>query len=382
MKPRVLIFSIAYIPFIGGAEIAIKNITDRIDHYFFDLITARLDKKMPPKEVVGRVTVYRVGRGWALDKYLFPLLAVIKAARLHKRKSYAISWGVMANYAGIAAFLFQSLFPRVKYALTLQSGDSEIFMWARTWFWYPLYRMVYSQADIVHAISRHLAGRARRHGYKGDIKVIPNGVDIDVFRRSFGPGELEELKKKVGFSPDDKILITTSRLVKKNAVGDIISSLAFLEDRVKLLIIGTGKMESSLKRMARRRGLEGRVKFIGLVPHEKIAPYLMMSDIFVRPSLTEGLGNSFLEAMLCKVPVVGTGVGGLKDFLVHGKTGMVCRTHDPRSIAKAVEEIFSDDELKRRIVSNGFDLVMRNYDWKIVAAEMKDLFGLLLARGA
>jgi len=75
-----------YLPFIGGAEIATKEITDRIDNFDFDLITARLDKKLETEERIGNVNVYRVGKGSALDKYLFPFLAYFKAKKLHKEK--------------------------------------------------------------------------------------------------------------------------------------------------------------------------------------------------------------------------------------------------------------------------------------------------------
>ncbi len=71
------------------------------------MITARLDKKLETEERIGNVNVYRVGKGSALDKYLFPFLAYFKAKKLHKEKEYQITQAIMAFYSGLAAIIFQ-----------------------------------------------------------------------------------------------------------------------------------------------------------------------------------------------------------------------------------------------------------------------------------
>ena len=78
-KPRILIFSTAYYPLVGGAEVAIKEITDRLtDKYEFELITARLDRKLAKQEKVGAVLVHRVGFGNAFDKLIVAFLGIFK----------------------------------------------------------------------------------------------------------------------------------------------------------------------------------------------------------------------------------------------------------------------------------------------------------------
>ena len=112
-KPRVLIFSLAYFPLVGGAEIAVKEITDRLGGGFdFDLITLGFDRshashevmsqEVKSHEVMGGVSVYRVGGG----KLVYPLRALMLALRLHRRKRYRASWSIMAAYAGFAALFF------------------------------------------------------------------------------------------------------------------------------------------------------------------------------------------------------------------------------------------------------------------------------------
>ena len=81
-KKRVIIFSTAYFPLVGGAEIAVKEIADRLgDEFDFVMVTARIRKDLPSYEKVGKVNVYRVGFGSNWDKYLLPFLAALTSKK-------------------------------------------------------------------------------------------------------------------------------------------------------------------------------------------------------------------------------------------------------------------------------------------------------------
>ena len=120
--------------------------------------------------------------------------------------------------------------------------------------------------------------------------------------------------------------------------------------------------------------LENRVKFIGYVSHAEMSKYLHASDIFIRPSVSEGLGNSFLEAMAAGLPVIGTPVGGIPDFLRDGETGLFCEVHNPRSIAQKVEKLIKDRESRNYIIKQAKAMVEEKYTWNKIAGEMKKIF--------
>ena len=362
-EKKVLIFSMTYLPFVGGAEIATKEITDRIDGFDFDLITARLDKKLEREERIGNVNVYRVGQGWALDKYLFPFLAYFKAKKLHKEKEYQITQAIMAFYSGLAALFFKLKYPKVKYLLTMQSGDSDFFIWIRTWFWHPIYKMIYTKPDYIQAISNFLAKRAKNNGYKGEIEVIPNGVDLDLFK------SIERIDNK-----KEKVILTVSRLVKKNGIDDLIKAGQYLDFPFKILIIGIGPDEEKLKKLVKKLKLQDKVIFQGHVDYKGLPSYYTSADVFVRPSLTEGLGNVFLEAMATGLPVIGTNVGGIPDFLEDRKTGLFCEIRNPKDIAEKIEEILNNDELRKTLSKNGYDLVQEKYGWDKISQQMKKIY--------
>lgn len=371
-RPKIIIFSLAYEPFIGGAEVAIKEITNRLASYFeFDLITANLDGRQKKEEMIGAVKVYRVGRG-QIGKYLFPWLAYRRAVSLASEKKYNLIWAMMANQAGWAALKFKKQFPRMKYLLTLQEGDSEFDIWLRTFFIRPLYKNIYRRADYLQAISNYLAARARKMGAKCPIEIVPNGVKV---QSGIGDGTQKKNSQNI---------ITVSRLVKKNGVEDLIKSIALLvnnnQSPVNLTIIGDGVLRLQLEKLAQDLKIRQQVEFIGQVANRKVYEYLSQARVFVRPSLSEGLGNAFLEAMSCGVPVIGTPVGGIPDFLKEGETGWFCEVRNPESIAEKIKYIL-DEKNKvevERVINNAYKLVSEKYNWNKISIEFEIIINKLL----
>jgi len=369
--------------------VAIKEITDRISptEIEFDMVTLRLDSSLPKFEKIGNVNVYRVG--WAsrqesssdslpwylhLNKYALLFLGPLKAAMLHRSRRYDHIWSLMATYNSFAAIIFKIFHPGVKFIFTLQDGDPIDYLKRRALPLYPLFKMMFTRADRIQTISRYLADWARDMGAKCPIAVIPNAVDFELFNTRISEQQSEALKTELNKKRDDVFIVTTSRLVVKNAVGDIVSALVYLPINIKLLILGQGYQEADLRAQATNLKLSDRVIFLGYIPHAAMPPYLQISDIFIRPSLSEGLGNSFLEAMAAGLPVIATSVGGIPDFLVDGETGLFCEVSNPRSIAQKVEKLIKDKESREYIVHKAGQMVKEKYVWEKVAAEMKKIF--------
>ncbi len=365
---RVLIFSIAYYPLVGGAEVAVKEITSRLNDVEFDMVTLRFSKDHKSFEKVGNVNVYRVGG----PKHLFPLTALIKSLILNRKRKYTHVWSIMANWAGFVGLFFKIFNKKVKFILTLQEGDSLSSIKRKVFLVYPIFKKIFSKADTIQAISNYLADWARDMGYEGGVEVIPNGVDINKFS-----GETAEMEENV-------ILITTSRLVPKNGISDIIESLRFLPERVKLKIIGSGPLLRKLNKQVGRNKLESRVKFLGQMDHLEMISHLRASHIFVRPSLSEGMGNSFIEAMAVGLPIIATPVGGIPDFLSdpdksphRAPTGLFVPINDPKALANKIDRLIKSDRLRETLITNGKRLAKEKYDWNLIADQMKGkVFGI------
>lgn len=375
---KTLIFSTSYYPFVGGAEVAIKEITDRISDRQFDLITGKYDHQVSPREKIGNVNIYRLGVGISIiDKLLLPFWGAIFTLKLNSKNKYDSFWCMMVTYTSGAAHIANIIhfWKKVPIILTLQEGDSEDHF-RKGWFGLInlSWRLALLNTSFVTAISSYLAVRARKFGYKDKLEIIPNGVDIKLFTSEMTKEiTRDSTRENLGFNKDDIILVTTSRLSVKNGIEDVIKALPRLADNVKFVIFGEGKLENKLKKLRKDLNVLERVIFEGFVSHDEMPKYLKASDIFIRPSLSEGMGNSFIEAMATKIPVIATQIGGIVDFLRDGETGYFCKPQDPDSIVETVNKVINDPK-KNEIIDNAYNMVVEKYDWNLVAKQMKGVF--------
>ncbi len=386
-KKRILIFSTAYFPLIGGAEIAVKEITDRLTDFEFVMITAKIDPSLSTHDRHGNIEYYRLGRGNWFDKYRLILQGPRFAQTLGEFDGI---WAIMASYAGFAALRYKQRHPNVPYLLTLQEGDSRWDIYKHVWWCWPYFKKIFTKADRIQAISNYLAQWAKDMGATCPIDVVPNGASFyadelvlkenllekDNFTSAqIKPefvNEIEKIDKKYELTQDGVLIVTVSRLVKKNGVGDLIKAMKYLPDFYKLRIVGEGKLGGKLKRLTKKLKLESRVFFEGLVPHNKIWMYYHSAKVFVRPSLSEGLGNVFFEAMHLRKPVISTSVGGIPDFLKEGETGWFCEPKNPKSIADKILYILNTEHKAevQRVVENARKMVERKYSWEGIALQM------------
>lgn len=365
---RVAIFTTAYWPLVGGAEVAVQEITKRLTDFHFDIYTARLRRDLPAVESINNVTIHRLGYGWSLiDKLLLAFRGHRYAQVNNSQEAYDLIWGVMASFGGLAARNFKLHSPGIPFLLTLQEGDDLDVVEIKGKILGPAFRDIFGRADRVQVISSYLAEWARKMGAQSQIEVIPNGVDLSLFKfRSNEPVN------------HPRCVITTSRLVTKNGVGNLIKALPLVRVPVRLEVVGDGPLMRKLRFLTYQLKVSDQVNFAGVVPHNQLPDLLSQSDVFTRPSLSEGLGNSFLEAMAIGVPVVGTRVGGIPDFLQHGQTGWLVEPGNHRQLAETIDYVLDARHQKevRQVIKNARQLVEKKYDWDTIALQ----FRLLLNR--
>lgn len=395
-KPKkILIFSLAYFPYVGGAEVSIDEITKRVppQDISFSLICARYNSNTPRVERIGNVTVYRVGWGkynpspedltrfpyYLFSKVLYPPLSALKAIQLQRKEKFC-AWWVVLSYAGFGTVLARILGVRVPYILTLQEGDTEEVMLGRKRIRPVLFllKKVFRQASVVHSISRSLGEWARRMGHAHDVVYIPNGVSIKHFQET-SEEAVQTAKEKLGKIEGQIWLVTTSRLVEKNGIDTVIRALKHLPEKVQFAVLGEGPEYTNLCTLARECAVETRVHFLGLISQKDLPAFYHASDIFIRPSRSEGQGISFIEAMASGLPVIATQVGGIADFLFdpihnpeHSPTGFAVLVDAPEEIASRVQYIIENPEKTQEVVKNAQAMVLEKYDWDMIAAQMRE----------
>jgi len=390
MAKRVLIFSLAYYPsHVSGAEIAIKEITDRIapSDISFSMVTHRFDRSAPREEQIGNVHVYRVGFGSSyLSKMLFVPLAALKARRLHRAQLFDGLW-VMMTYMLFPFIGVRLLGLRLPYLLTLQDGDSykKVFERRRILPVTPLLNWGFRHATVIQAISESLATWPERRGSSRPVLVIPNGASTES-AEVYPQNELDVLARSLNKEEGQVLLLSIGRLVYQKGIDTVIRALPHLPENVRLVVVGTGTDRPDLEALARTLGVTERVQFVGQVDRNETAKYRKVCDVFVFPSRSEGQGISLVSSMLAGIPVVATQVGGIADFIFDAKrnpdkepTGWAVDPDSPEQIAEAVQEILAHPDLTRTVVANAKRLAQMEYDWNTIVPRLREkAFGPVL----
>lgn len=395
-KKRVLIFSLVYYPnFHGGAEPAIKEITDRIapEDIEFHMVTGWWNSNIPRKERYGNILVHRIGFGLPdprftdygrkfrlrMNKYLFQAYAGFKGLQLHAKYRYDGIWSMMALSAGIPASIFKLFSPRTAYILTLQEGtpiEHNNRIMRPAW---PLFKRVFTQASVIHSISNYLSGWARLMGYQGEIVLVKNGANPNDLHGRFSEAEIDEIRQELGKKEDDVFLVNTSRLEYQKGTDITIRALQYLPPHIKFVAVGDGDDEPKLRDLVRSLNLRGRVIFTGRVDRSVVTLYRKACDIFVAPSRSEGLGNAFVSALASRLPLVTTGVGGIADYAFDNETAWLIPSDDPKALAGKVLEVIANPKKAKEISERARRMVELDYDWDKIAVKIEnDVLGKVL----
>jgi len=191
-----------------------------------------------------------------------------------------------------------------------------------------------------------------------NVLLIHNGVDVD---RSNNSSKVA-LKKEMKIPLDYFIVGSAARFSDVKGLEYLIKSIPFIlrdYQNVTLVLIGYGKEELRLRQVVSELDLKKYVIFYK--PAKDIFHYLKVLDIFVMPSLQEGLGLSILEAQAQNIPVIASNVGGIPDVIEHNVTGILVAPKDPSAIGKAVTELIKNQSLCQQLKSNAYSRLKEKF---------------------
>lgn len=183
---------------------------------------------------------------------------------------------------------------------------------------------------------------------RSPVRVIPNFVDVGRFRPAADPAERARLRARLGLDPRRPVGLFVGRLNPVKNVDLILDAVAILGDAAPdVLIVGDGPEGDRLRRRAGELGLGGRVRFVGARPD--VEAFLRAADLFVLPSVSEGVPLALLEAMASGLPVIATAVGGIRQLVQDGTTGLQVQSEDPKGLAQAMARVLDDRGLAERL---------------------------------
>lgn len=206
------------------------------------------------------------------------------------------------------------------------------------------------------------------------IVVIPNSVDVETFKPQPSSRAMEIVNKILiskGYrelANDEKIVLFIGRLEPRKGLHILLKALRILNDKSwSLIVIGDGSTRyiKMCLNLAKRYNIWYRTFFIGKVP-EFMLKYLYSSAyVYVLPSMFEGLPTSILESMACGTPVIATRVSGIPEVVKNNVTGLLIIKPDPLELAKTLELILADENLRKRLSVNGLNYVRKHFSWHV-----------------
>ena len=224
------------------------------------------------------------------------------------------------------------------------------------------------------AVARWIQKSFKISGNK--IRVVYNGVDSGVFSPYHDP---HTLKESMGLS-SKKVVLYVGRLARIKGLETLIESIPeiikYAPDVVFFLVgtVANNAYALSLAEKAKRLAVNSHLVIKSWIDYEQLPNYYRLCDVFVLPSMSEGLSKAMLEAMACGKPVVASNVGGTPEAVETGREGFLVPPADPASLAAAITTILSDHELASRMGQAALAKVRSRFTWRQVAHQIQAVY--------
>ncbi|WP_162604978.1 glycosyltransferase family 4 protein [Geomonas terrae] len=227
--------------------------------------------------------------------------------------------------------------------------------------------------DLVTGVSDEIVTEMREVGITGAVKVS-NGVDVAAFDIGAKPSDLAS---ELGFNSGCTVLGMISSLTPEKNHELALQALSRIgSEDVKLLIVGDGPLDSVLKARVSQAGLGSRVLFLGR--RSDVRKILSMIDIFLLPSLQEGLPMALLEAMACGKAVIASKVGDAKNLVTSGTNGLLVHPCDTDGLAAAIETLLANPSLVAKLGRQARRTVVEQFSSSRMTAQYCELYDRLL----
>jgi phosphatidyl-myo-inositol alpha-mannosyltransferase len=221
----------------------------------------------------------------------------------------------------------------------------------------------------VSAAARHFIDRF----FPGDYKVIPNGVDVDRYRKAVPLARWQDGTRNVLF---------VGRHEPRKGLIELLKAFRILRKtgcECRLLVVGSGPQEREARRYVMTRRLGG-VEFLGRVSDDEKAQLFKTADVYVSPATgRESFGIVLLEAMAAGTAIVCSDIHGYKGVVRRGTDGLLVPPRKPKALAAAIGTLLADDELRARMGRSG-TLRAEEFSWERVAAKVEDYYGFVIRR--
>jgi len=363
---HILIINSEYPPIGGGAGNASAHIADQLEKlgYIVTVITSRFGN-LPRREQTKNITIYRVpslrrsqDRSNPLEQIVFILSASLWILSLIPRLRPNATLAFFGVPSGAIAWLIKVVY-RIPYVISLRGGDVPGFRPYDFHVYHkliaPFLRLIWKNASGVIANSNGLRQLAHSFDSNFEIHIIPNGVDLELFKT----------RDRDWSSPR---LLSVGRIVHQKGLDLAMHALGGLKElNWEWHIAGDGPQMQALQSLAQELGIDDRVFFLGWQSREQIRESYRQANLFLFPSRHEGMPNAILEAMSSGLPVIATCIAGNEELVIQGQTGYLVPSEDIESLQDALKKLLNNSALRQQMGEASRRRVEENYSWESTA---------------
>ncbi len=297
-----------------------KNISDNVKIYFLNIGKKGNLHYQSNKDILN----------YTLRAYLF-------CKKLNKKNNFDLVHAFFGIPCGYIAMKLD-----LPYIVSLRGSDvpfyNKRFYWLDKIIFQRLSKNIWERSKRVVTNSEGLKILAERSCAEQNFEVIYNGIDFEKFK----PQKRENNKFTI---------ISTSRLIKRKGINYLIDAFIKFNKKYKesdLIIIGDGNLREKIEEKVIKSGLKDKINILGTIDHNNINDYYKKSDVFVLPSLNEGMSNSLLEAMSSGLAIISTDTGGTRE-LIDKRNGIIINKKNINDIYKSLENLYTDRQRLKKM---------------------------------
>jgi glycosyltransferase involved in cell wall biosynthesis len=231
------------------------------------------------------------------------------------------------------------------------------------------------KASLIVTISNYSKEMILKHyGIEASkITIVPNGVDPEKFKPIKNS---ENIRRQFGLGNGLNVLFVGSLIPRKGVIYLVNAAKVIVDSQpnTKFIIVGDGPLKYELKDSVKAVNLSKNFKFMGSIKEEQLTALYNCADVFVLPSIQEGQGIVTLEAQSSAKPVVAFDIGGVKEAVRNGETGLLVEAGNTDALAEGLLKILTDAQLRAKMGANGRQFIMRNFTWDICARKMLKIY--------
>jgi glycosyltransferase involved in cell wall biosynthesis len=307
-------------------------------------------------------------KNWGLKVQVFPCSgrldprAILAIRGFLKREKIAVlhAHGYKANFYALAG----SAGLKIKKLTTCHNwlGTS-----AKMNFYRRLDQKLLRFFDTIAVVAETLERQVKSSGVaEAKVKLVANGVELRA-----AAGNIKDLRAAWGLAEKNKVIGTVGRLSSEKGLDVLLAAAVAVSEKypnLKIILVGDGPERENLRSLAAKNNLSDKVIFTG--KQSNVRDWLELMDIFVLPSLDEGMPLALLEAMAAGRPVIASRVGAIGQIMADGRGGMLVTAGDGEALAKAILKLLDEPVAAGNLAKQGREIVSREFS----AAKMADQY--------